>query len=145
MNMGIYEVIIVYSIILSTIMVISIIRYLNQKNNIIKTSNDMNVMMKLKLEDINANLDILLNEVFNEYMMINILHKDIKYIHDDLQKDIIKNICKLCSEKVSDSLMYQLSLYYADTSIADLIAHKVYFIVNNYCIQYNMPRNNSKK
>ena len=88
-------------------------------------------------DDIEARLDAVIESCFQEYSLMNLIYKTDWYIKEEEEIQISKDICSLVSERVSPVIFKQLSLYYKEEAIYDIIAKRVYFKVTNFVIEHN--------
>lgn len=138
MNMGIVT-ILIYSVFVGiTLLIIN--NYLKTRNSIENKKVNCGVFSSIKIEEIDNIIDKIIQDSFNSYMFTNILYKDIKYISDDKQKEIIYSVCDNVTKTISNNLFELILLFYSEEEIYNIIASKVYFIVNNYCLQFNTPK-----
>ena len=88
-------------------------------------------------DDIEARLDTVIESCFQEYSLMNLIYKTDWYIKEEEEIQISKDICSLVSERISPVMLKQLSLYYKEEAIYDIIAKRVYFKVTNFVIEHN--------
>lgn len=88
-------------------------------------------------DDIETRLDTVIESCFQEYSLMNLIYKTDWYIKEDEEIQISKDICSLVSERISPVMLKQLSLYYKEEAIYDIIAKRVYFKVTNFVIEHN--------
>ena len=88
-------------------------------------------------DDVEQRLDKIIEDCFQEYTLTNVIYKTDWYITEPEELQINKDINALVSERLSDIVMFQLSLYYKEDAITDIIAKRVYFKVTNFVIEHN--------
>ena len=87
--------------------------------------------------DIETRLDTVIESCFQEYSLMNLIYKTDWYIKENEEIQISKDICTLVSDRISPVMIKQLSLYYNEEAIFDIIAKRVYFKVTNFVIEHN--------
>ena len=92
-------------------------------------------------DDIEVRLDKIIESCFQEYSIMNLIYKTEWYIKEEEEVQISKDICNLVSLRISPVMMKQLSLYYNEEAIMDIIATRVYFKVTNFVIEHNKNTN----
>ena len=88
-------------------------------------------------KDIETRLDAIIESCFQEYSLMNLIYKTDWYIKEEEEIQISKNICALVSDRISPVMLQQLSLYYNEDAIYDIIGKRVYFKVTNFVIEHN--------
>lgn len=88
-------------------------------------------------ESINEQLDGIIQEIFNTYIVFNIAYKNIKYINSEMEKDIIYAVKELVKNRLSPAMLSKLSMYYNTTAIGEIISEKIHLIVMNYVVENN--------
>lgn len=86
---------------------------------------------------IDEKLDTLIEQCFEEYTILNLAFKSDYYIVEKDEEKICKEVCSLVATRISNALQTQLSLFYNDEAILDIVAKRVYFKVTNYVIEHN--------
>ena len=92
-------------------------------------------------DDIEVRLDKIIESCFQEYSIMNLIYKTEWYIKEEEEVQISKDICNLVSLRISPVMMKQLSLYYNEEAIMDIIAKRVYFKVTKFVIEHNKNTN----
>lgn len=87
--------------------------------------------------DIETRLDTVIESCFQEYSLMNLIYKTDWYIKEEDEIKISKDICALVSDRISPVMLQQLSLYYNEDAIYDIIGKRVYFKVTNFVIEHN--------
>lgn len=95
---------------------------------------DTNVSIDKKTDEI---LDQIIETAFQEYSITHITVKSNWYITEADELEINKHISNIVAERISPVLMTQLSLYYNDEAITDVIAKRIYFRVTTFVIEHN--------
>lgn len=88
-------------------------------------------------KDIETRLDTIIESCFQEYSLMNLIYKTDWYIKEEDEIKISKDICTLVSDRISPVMLQQLSLYYNEDAIYDIIGKRVYFKVTNFVIEHN--------
>jgi len=88
-------------------------------------------------KDIETRLDTIIESCFQEYSLMNLIYKADWYIKEEEEIQISKDICALVSDRISPVMLQQLSLYYNEDAIYDVIGKRVYFKVTNFVIEHN--------
>lgn len=88
-------------------------------------------------KDIETRLDTIIESCFQEYSLMNLIYKTDWYIKEEDEIKISKDICSLVSDRISPVMLQQLSLYYNEDAIYDIIGKRVYFKVTNFVIEHN--------
>ena len=91
-------------------------------------------------DNIEERLDTIIESCFQEYSLMNLIYKTDWYIKEDEEIEINKDICSLVSDRISPVMLKQLSLYYNEDSIYDIIGKRVYFRVTNFVIEHNKSK-----
>lgn len=110
------------------------IEYKYEELDIKKYDIDMHLNVTDNIEE---RLDTIIESCFQEYSIMNLIYKTDWYIVEKEEIQISKDICKLVSDRISPIMMKQLSLYYNEEAIFDVIAKRVYFKVTNFVIEHN--------
>ena len=87
--------------------------------------------------NIETRLDTVIESCFQEYSLMHLIYKTDWYIKEEEEIQISKNICALVSDRISPVMLQQLSLYYNEDAIYDIIGKRVYFKVTNFVIEHN--------
>lgn len=95
---------------------------------------------QINADDVDAALDAVILRVFNEYIAFNIDFKDIMYITDELEKEILSTVSYTVSSQMSQQFFNKLCLKYNPDAITDIIAERVYMCTLNYSIQKNQNK-----
>lgn len=88
-------------------------------------------------ESINEQLDSVIKEVFNTYLIFNVAYKDIKYINSDMEKEMIYAVKDLVKDRLSPAMLSKLSMYYNTAALGDIISEKIHLVVMNYVVENN--------
>lgn len=117
-----------------TLFLLSFIFYLNTKNKIAKLS----LALTIPLDNtINSSLDTLIEDCFNEYIILNKAYKKKEYISADDEKKISSDLGTMVSNRISETMYNKLSQYYNSKAIPEVISNKIYMRVLNYSITMN--------
>ena len=98
---------------------------------------------KLLLEDyseekIIGHLDYIIQEALDEYVIFNIQPKNIYYIDSKLETAIVEDLSNKVPDRLSYNLMHNLGIVYNDNYIGELIGRRIYMIVLNYKLDFNV-------
>ena len=88
-------------------------------------------------DSINEKLDMMIEQCFQEYTILNLAFKTDYYVTEKEEEKINREISALVAERISPAFYNQLSLYYNEDAITDVIAKRVYFRVTNFVIEHN--------
>lgn len=86
---------------------------------------------------IDEKLDLVVEQCFEEFTILNIAYKSDYYIKEEEEIQINKDICTLVSQRLSEALYEQLCILYNEEAITDIIAKRVYFRVTNFVMEHN--------
>ena len=75
--------------------------------------------------DIETRLDTVIESCFQEHSLMNLIYKTDWYIKENEEIQISKDICALVSDRISPVMIKQLSLYYNEEAIFDIIANSL--------------------
>lgn len=100
------------------------------------TKYDIDLHLRIT-DDIEKRLDNIIESCFQEYSLMNLIYKTDWYIKEDEEIKISKDICSLVSNRISPIMLKQLSLYYNEDAVYDIIGKRVYFRVTNFVIEHN--------
>jgi hypothetical protein len=92
---------------------------------------------KYKEEEIIGHLNYIINETIDEYVILNIMPKDIYYINKKIEDDMIKSVSKSVGERVSKTLIHQLSFIYNEDYVGSYIGSSVYMAIVDYVVKFN--------
>lgn len=87
--------------------------------------------------DIELQLDILIDSVFNEYKIYNLEYRPDDYIKELEEKEIVQNICDIVTDRISPVFLAQLSTYFNIDNLGSVIASKISLKVADYRISKN--------
>lgn len=111
------------------------IKKINNRNNMYVAN--INAVID---ESVYKLLDTLIEECFNEYLVLNVLYNKPDYINNELENEICTNVANLVGSRISPTLIDKLSLVYNPNMIGELIAKKTYIYTLNYTVQTNQPK-----
>ena len=86
---------------------------------------------------IDEKLDLVVEQCFEEYTILNLAYKSDYYIKEEEETEINKKICNLVAQRLSDALYEQLCILYNEEAITDIIAKRVYFKTTNFVMEHN--------
>ena len=87
-------------------------------------------------------LETIVQECFNEYIVLNVEYKDIQYIDSETETKIAKEVASMVAQRISPAMLSKMSLYYKSDSIPNIISEKIYLLVLNYSVNKNTIKNN---
>lgn len=93
--------------------------------------------INLKLESVDALLEGIIENGLSEYLLENVLYKDIKYITDKIESEINTGVADIVAKRLSNTVMNRLKIYYHEEAIYDVISYKINIIVMNYVLEFN--------
>ena len=118
------------------------IRVLNSKHMI---NRDLEISkLKYSEDDIISHLEYIITEALNEYVLFNIRPKEIFYISNSMESEINENLSEEVPKRISPTLYAQLGLIYDNSYIGKMIGTKIYLIVLDYVLNYNLENNSQK-
>lgn len=88
--------------------------------------------------NIEKQLDLLIDGIFDEYKIYYLEYRDENYIKEMDEQEIIKNLSDTVLERISPTFMTQLSTYFNIDSLGNIIATKISLKVNEYRISKNI-------
>ena len=89
-------------------------------------------------EKIIGHLDYIINETLDQYVIFNLQPKNIYYINSKIETDIVAFLSDKVPDRISSTLMQQLELIYNRDYIGEFIGSRIYMIVLNYVLDYNI-------
>lgn len=129
------------------VFVILVIIYISIMYIAIKVLKQRDAKIKLKAYEIDINhkydilieaqLDNLIDSVFDEYRLYNLEYKDNEYIKSIEEKKIVEDICNMVIERMSPVFITQLSTYFNIDNLGTIIATKISTKVTEYRILRN--------
>ena len=87
--------------------------------------------------NIEQQLDILIDSVFNEYKIYNLEYRSDSYIKEMEEKKIIQDVCDIVLQRMSPVFVTQLSTYFNIDNLGNIIATKISLRVMEYRISKN--------
>lgn len=129
--------------------IIMIYRLLNKMYNLKMTNTRDKYLLEAayKEDEIIGHLDYIINEALDQYVIFNIQPKNLYYINTKLETEIINYLSEKVPERLSSTLMDRLKLIYNNNYIGEFIGSRIYMIVLNYVLEYNVknsPDDNAK-
>lgn len=92
-------------------------------------------------DDIIKHLDHIINEALDEYVLLNIVPKNIYYINSKLENEITAWLAEEIPNRISSTLIRHLSFIYNENYLGDYLGTHIYLIVVDYVLNFNV--NNS--
>ena len=104
-------------------------------------------MNKLKFSELEilAHLDFIIEECLDYYIAINLTPKQLYYISNNIEKEIIDYLGEVVPSRISPTLYSQLSLVYDSSQVGTVIGEKIYTKVLEYVIQFNVQNDSQQK
>lgn len=129
---------------LVTILVLFLCMFLKDmsKSRLYDSKNkELELLLNLDLNESGNILDQIINDIFSEYIILNI---EIKYeiINSQLENKIWNEVCELVYKRISPLLYKKLCIIWNENELTDIIAKKVYLLCINYSIQKKTPKDN---
>lgn len=87
--------------------------------------------------NINEKLDLMIQQCFDEYTILNLAFKSDFYITEEEEIKINKEISHIVAERLSPAFINQLSLLYNEEAIYDVVSKRVFFMVTNFVMDHN--------
>lgn len=88
-----------------------------------------------------AHLDYIIHEALDEYAIFNINPRNLYYINSEMETKIIGELTNKVPERISETLMVNLSKVYSYGYIGELIGRRIYMLVLNYVLEFNLKNN----
>lgn len=111
-----------------------LVRVQDRKVDLRKYEIDINANVA---KEIDEKLDVLIEQCFMEYSILNLAYKSDYYITEEDEIKIQKDIANLVAERLSPVFLEQLGLYYNEDAVLDTISKRVYFRVTNFVMEHN--------
>ena len=104
-------------------------------------------MNKLKFSELEilSHLDFIIEECLDYYIAINLTPKQLYYISNHIEKEIIDYLGEVVPSRISPTLYSQLSLVYDSSQIGTVIGEKIYTKVLEYVIRFNVQNDSQQK
>lgn len=104
-------------------------------------------MYKLKFseQEILSHLDFIIEECLDYYIAMNITPKQLYYINNSTETEIVNALSSMVPERLSPTLYSQLSLIYNTDKIGTVIGEKIYTKVLAYVIEFNIQNDSIDK
>lgn len=115
-------------------------------NNIIKVIENKNrinadIMIrdtKYSEEEIIKHLNYIIKEALDDYVIYTLTPKNIYYINNKIENEIIVYLTEEVSNRLSVTLRTQLSFIYNEEYIGKFLGRHIYATVLDFVLQYNM-------
>lgn len=82
-------------------------------------------------------LELIINESFRDYQIMNLDNLNEYYINSDREAQIRKELVTLVTNRISNASLDKLSLFYNLENIANILADKIYIVVMDYVVSHN--------
>ena len=90
-------------------------------------------------------LDSLINDVLEEYAVFEIKTKNLDYINNKLEDKIRDYLTEEIPKRISILLMKKLEYMYNSEYIGELIGKRIYMIVTDYTLRFNVENEPTTK
>lgn len=135
------KILIIFGMVMSIVIIFNIFHQLNKwlkyKEKQLKLEQyKVNVNTNIN-NNIEERLDTIIESAFQEYTLLNLIYKSDWYITEKEESNIQKDIAHLVADRLSPVMLQQLSLYYNEDAIMDVISKRVFFKVTNFVIEHN--------
>lgn len=97
-----------------------------------------------KEEDIIKHLDYIIKETLDEYILLQIRPKQIFYINNKIETEIINYLLEEIPKRLSKTLLTHLSFIYNSDYVGEFIGRHIYMIVLEYVLDYNITEAGEK-
>lgn len=128
-------------IVLSLFMVSSKVRKVSNITSMLMNKPNL---IKYDEKEIISHLEYLVSEVIDFYAIINLSSANIYYITSKMEKDMIETITNSVSERISQTLLDELSLIYNKDFVGKFIGEYIYLKVSEFVVMYNTENGGSK-
>lgn len=128
-------------IVLSLFMVSSKVRKVSNITSMLMSKPNL---IKYDEKEIIDHLEYLVSEVIDFYAIINLSSANIYYITSKMEKDMIETITNSVSERISQTLLDELSLIYNKDFVGKFIGEYIYLKVSEFVVMYNTENGGSK-
>jgi len=111
-------------------------------------SEELNRNTEYSEEKIINHLDYIINECIDQYTIFNLQPKNIYYINNKIETELLNYVSERIPLRISMLLMQQLRLVYNEDYVAEFIGSRIYMAVLNFVLEYNVnnnPDQNAKK
>lgn len=112
----------------------NLIKVYSKKIDIDETNSMLNTALDTSILDI---LDKMIIESADKYKVFNIEFKDVPYITDDIQNEMIRNILSDVLHSISPYMRKKLYCVYDQKYIENVILEKIQVIVLDYTLEIN--------
>ena len=89
-------------------------------------------------------LDSIINDILEEYVVFEIKTKDITYISNSIEDKIRAYITEEITKRISVLLMKKLEYIYNSDYIGELIGKRIYMSVTDYSLRFNVENDSSQ-
>ena len=89
-------------------------------------------------------LDSIINDILEEYVVFEIKTKDITYISNIIEDKIRAYITEEITKRISVLLMKKLEYIYNSDYIGELIGKRIYMSVTDYSLRFNVENDSSQ-
>jgi len=123
---------------LAIIFAVMVVRLIRILNNYVDYKINESYRAKYDEAEIVGHLDYIIKEALDEYIIFNIQPKNIYYINSEMESRIVENLTEKIPDRLSETLLYNLSIVYSESFIGELIGRRIYMIVLNYVLEFNL-------
>lgn len=128
---------------LATIVVFNITKYLNNKNNTIREMTYRNT--KIDYAAINTNLDVFINDNLNELLIFNEEYLKYANIPESLVNQMPKDLSMMVLTRMSDILRAQLEIVYKKEKLTEVVTRRCIAACIDYTTNYNSKNNGNSE
>lgn len=132
-SISIILILVIVYLILINLIKLQNLKYRKKEYNLSKYAININT----SCDNASTILDNLIEDIFNEYLILNIEYKEYPYINEELENQINKEVSEIVVNRLSQSIIDKLCLTYNKNSIGDIIAKKVYLRTITYTMKKN--------
>jgi hypothetical protein len=90
-----------------------------------------------KEEDIIRHLDYIITEAIDTYELFHIRTNNIFYINSKIENELLATVSDQVSNRISKTLMVQLSFIYSNDYIGEFIGSHIHLMVTEYVLNFN--------
>lgn len=135
---GLIAILICVIIIITLIFGIVLIYIYNSHKKILEGITEYEIDVNASInEEIPKILELYVQTIFDDYRAKFLEAQDIDYITSEKEKEITKDVSRLCADRLSPAMAHKLSLFWNPETIGSVIADKIYLIVVGYVAQHN--------
>lgn len=120
-------------IIAITVIILSIIIYMHSSTDKTRELALLQLQLSLNIDPgIVEKLDNFISECFNDYILLNTEYRQDLYWTEAEEKKMVTEVANIVSDRLSPYMFKQLSTYYNEKAIPDVIGNKIYELTIAY-------------